>query len=175
MSALIEEQEARLYDTSGNDGHDAVPRLLIPALAPFYDHGRTIAYVLLRIAFGLTIFTHGLPKLTGSPHGSMADPMGGSTNLIENVLQMPFAPQLAMLVALLETFGGLAVAAGLATRLFAPMLAVQMAAICFALGPTYPWIDRGIEYPIILGFIALLIAMHGSVAWSVDRLIGREL
>ncbi|WP_459122572.1 DoxX family protein [Sphingobium ummariense] len=133
------------------------------------------SYVLLRIAFGLTIVTHGLPKLTGSAHGSMANPMAGSTNLIENVLGLPFAPQLALFVALLETVGGLSVAVGFATRLFAPMLAIQMAAICFALGPTYPWIDRGIEYPIILGFIALLISMNGAVAWSVDTRLGREL
>jgi putative oxidoreductase len=150
-------------------------RLLFPALERFYAAGRTISYVLLRIAFGLTIVTHGVPKLLGMPHGSMADPLQGSTNLIGNVLNLPLAPQLAMFVALLETFGGLAVAAGFATRLFAPMLAIQMAFICFALGPTYPWIDRGIEYPLMLGFIALLISMHGSVAWSVDRKIGREL
>ncbi|MFN3511922.1 MAG: DoxX family membrane protein [Phenylobacterium sp.] len=53
----------------------------------------------------------------------MADPMAGSTRLIGEVLGLPFAPQLAVFVALLETFGGLAVAAGLATRRFAPMLA----------------------------------------------------
>jgi putative oxidoreductase len=105
----------------------------------------------------------------------MANPMAGSVNLIENVLGLPFAPQLALFVALLETLGGLAVAVGFATRLFAPMLAVQMAAICFALGPTYPWIDHGIEYPIILGLIALLISMNGAVAWSVDTRLGREL
>lgn len=160
---------------SGSSESESAPRLLIPALAPLYAGGRTVSYVLLRIAFGLTIVTHGVPKLTGGSHGSMANPMQGSINMIENVLHFPVAPQLAMFVALLETFGGLAIAAGFATRLFAPMLAVQMAAICFALGPTYPWIDRGIEYPIILGFIALLIAMHGSVAWSLDRMLGREL
>jgi putative oxidoreductase len=148
---------------------------IFPGLTAFYAQGRVASYVLLRIAFGLTIVTHGLPKLTGSAHGSMANPLAGSTNLIENVLGLPFAPQLALFVALLETVGGLAVAAGFATRFFAPMLAIQMAAICVALGPTYPWIDRGIEYPIILGFIALLVSMHGAVAWSVDTLIGREL
>jgi putative oxidoreductase len=155
-------------------GHDR-GALLIPALAPFYAAGRVLSYALLRAVFGLTILTHGLPKLTGSAHGSMADPMAGSTALIGGTLGLPFAPQLALLVALLETFGGLAVAFGLATRLFAPMLAVQMAVICAALGPTYPWIDRGIEYPIILGFAALLIAMHGGGRWSIDRMIGREL
>lgn len=151
------------------------PELLFPSLADFYARGRVASYALLRIAFGLTIVTHGLPKLTGSAHGSMANPMAGSINLIENVLGLPFAPQLALFVALLETVGGLSVAVGFATRLFAPMLAIQMAAICFALGPTYPWIDRGIEYPILLGFIALLISMNGAVAWSVDTRLGREL
>lgn len=150
------------------------PRLLSPALAGFYARGRVASYVLLRMAFGITIMTHGLPKLTGSAHGSMADPMAGSVNLIENVLGLPFAPQLALFVALLESFGGLAVAIGFATRLVAPLLTVQMAAICLALGPTYPWIDRGIEYPIILGVVALHIAMNGAGAWSIDTCFGRS-
>jgi putative oxidoreductase len=168
-------QEVRLPipDPRGLAGRDA--RLLIPALGPFYAVAGPVASAMLRAAFGLTIVTHGVPKLLGTAHGSMADPMAGSTNLIGNVLGLPFAPELAALVALLETFGGLAVAAGFATRLFAPMLAVQMAVICLALGPIYPWIDRGVEYPLILGFIALWIAVQGGGRWSVDRLLGREL
>jgi putative oxidoreductase len=153
----------------------AAPRLLLPRLAPFYRRAEPLSYALLRAAFGLTIVTHGVPKLLGVPHGSMADPMAGSTHLIGTVLGLPFAPALALFVALLETFGGLAVAAGLATRLVAPMLAVQMAAICLALGPTYPWIDRGIEYPLLLGVVALAIAMRGGGPWSVDRRLGVEL
>lgn len=149
--------------------------LLIPALAPFYVQATPFAYALLRAAFGLTIVTHGVPKLLGIAHGSMANPMAGSTNLIANVLHLPFAPQLAMFVSLLETFGGLAVAIGLGTRLFAPMLAVQMAFISVALGPTYPWIDRGIEYPLMLGFVALLFSVKGGGSYSIDRCIGREL
>lgn len=150
------------------------PPSLSPALEGFYARGRVASYALLRMTFGITIMTHGLPKLTGSAHGSMADPMAGSVNLIENVLGLPFAPQLALFVALLESFGGLAIAIGFATRLFAPMLAVQMVAICLALGPTYPWIDRGIEYPIILGVVALHIAINGAVAWSIDTRLGRS-
>ncbi len=150
-------------------------RLLIPALAPFYERSKPLSYAALRTAFGLTVITHGVPKLLRTAHGSMADPMAGSINLIANTLNLPFAPQLAGLVALLETFGGLAVAIGLGTRLFAPMLAVQMVFISLALGPTYPWIDRGIEYPLMLGFVALLISIHGGGAYSVDRRIGSEL
>ncbi|MDF3812468.1 MULTISPECIES: DoxX family protein [Rhodopseudomonas] len=151
------------------------PRLLIPALASFYAAAKPVAYALLRVAFGLTIVTHGVPKLLGIGHGSMADPMGASINLIGKVLHLPLAPQLATFVALLETFGGLAIALGLATRLVAPMLAVQMAVISAALAPTYPWIDRGIEYPLMLGFIALLISIHGGGRYSIDRRIGHEL
>jgi putative oxidoreductase len=150
-------------------------RLLLPGLSRTYALGNQVGYALLRAAFGITIFTHGLPKLTGQPHGSMVDPMAGSINLITNVLQLPYPPQLALMVALLETFGGLAIAAGLATRLIAPMFAVQMAFICLALGPTWPWIDRGIEYPVMLGFTALLFAFRGGGPLSLDRLIGREL
>jgi putative oxidoreductase len=149
--------------------------LLFPELEIFYARGRAVAYVILRAAFGLTIVTHGIPKLTGRAHGSMANPLQGSTNLIEHSLGLPFAPELAVFVAMLETFGGLAVVIGFATRVFAPMLAIQMLAICVALGPTYPWIDRGIEYPILLGCIALLITFHGSSYWSIDRVRGREL
>ncbi|MGK6318600.1 DoxX family protein [Sphingomonas sp. DT-204] len=149
--------------------------LILPRLAPFYERAKPLTYTLLRMAFGLTILTHGIPKLLGTAHGSMANPMAGSTRLIGEVLGLPFAPQLAVFVALLETFGGLAVAGGLATRIFAPMLAIQMAAICFAVGPTYPWIDRGFEYPLILGFVGLMISIHGGGKWSVDRLIGREV
>ena len=149
--------------------------LIFPGLARFYDAAKPLSYALFRAAFGLTIVTRGLPKLTGSAHGSMADPMAGSTNLIANVLHLPFAPQLALFVAMLETFGGFAVAIGLATRLFAPMLAIQMAFICLALGPTYPWIDRGFEYPLVLGFAALLISIHGGGGVSADRLLGHEL
>lgn len=171
----VRDRDADESRDDANSGGEPRSSLLFPGLAGFYERGGRFSYILLRAAFGLTIVTHGLPKLTGRPHGSMADPLQGSTNLIANVLELPLAPQLAMFVALLETFGGLAVAAGFATRLFAPMLAIQMAVICVALGPTYPWIDRGVEYPIILGFIALLISMHGGGPGSVDTRLGREL
>lgn len=131
--------------------------------------------MLLRAAFGLTIVTHGTPKLTGRAHGLMANPLQSSTNLIEHSLGLPFAPELAIFVAMLETSGGLAIAIGFATRLFAPMFAVQMVGICLALGSTYPWIDRGIEYPIVLGFVALLITFHGRSSRSIDSGGGREI
>lgn len=149
--------------------------LIFGGLDPVYRRGGPLAYAALRVGFGYALVTHGLPKLLGTPHGSMADPMAGSINLIANVLYLPGAPQLALFVAVLEAVGGAMLAAGLLTRLVAPMVAIQMAFICLALGPTWPWIDRGIEYPFILGLVALFIALRGGGGFSVDRLIGREL
>lgn len=162
-------------ETPASAAEKSEARLIVPALAPFYERAKPISYALLRIGFGLTIVTHGVPKLLGVHHGSMADPMKGSIDLIQRVLNLPFAPQLAVFVAVLETFGGLAVAAGCATRLVAAMLAVEMIFVSIALGPTFPWIDRGIEYPIILGLVALHISARGGGVYSIDRLLGREL
>lgn len=148
--------------------------LYLGRLGGLYDRLEPLAYTALRVGFGVVLMTHGLPKLTGAAHGSMADPMAGSTALIAE-LGLPFAPLLAAFTALLETVGGAMLAVGVLSRLIAPMAAVQMAVICLALGPTWPWIDRGIEYPVVLGLVALLIALRGSGPISVDRLIGREL
>ncbi|GLK54504.1 putative oxidoreductase [Methylopila capsulata] len=154
---------------------NADARLVIPGLAGFYNRAYPMSYAALRIACGLTLVTHGLPKIMGTAHGSMADPMAGSTRLISETLGLPFGGELALFVAILEFAGGLMLAAGLLTRVVAPMFAVQMAVICWLLGATYPWIDRGFEYPLMLGFTALFIAFRGGGPLSLDRMIGREL
>ena len=64
-----------------------MPTLLIPALAPLYRCAEPLAYALLRAGFGVIMLTHGLPKLLGNAHGSMADPMAASINLIQNRLR----------------------------------------------------------------------------------------
>lgn len=125
-------------------------------------------YALLRIAFGAILLTHGLPKLLGNAHGSMANPMAGSINLIENVMGLPFAPQLAFLVMLLETVGAVMLMAGCATRLLALLIALEMVGISLALGPTWPWIDRGIEYPVFMGVLALYMVGRGAGRYSVE-------
>lgn len=143
----------------------------LPFLAGSYPRAEALAYTLLRVAFGVILITHGLPKLLRTSHGSMADPMAGSINLIENVLHLPAAPALAMCVALLESVGGALLALGFGTRLVAALVAMQMLAICYALGPTWPWIDRGIEYPFLMLFLAVFMAFSGGGRWSLDDAI----
>ncbi|MFC4729212.1 DoxX family protein [Coralloluteibacterium thermophilus] len=129
----------------------------------------------LRAVFGILLVTHGLPKLTGTGHGSMADPMAGSIHLIENVLHLPMAPLWAMGVAWLEGLGGLMLALGLATRPIALLVTLQMVGICFVLGPTWAWIDRGIEFPFLMAFLALFIALRGGGPLALDSWLHARL
>ncbi len=154
---------------------EAADRLLFPSLHGLYVRGEAITYAVLRAGFGLIILTHGVPKLLGRPHGSMADTLGGAMRMIETNLGLPFAPQLALLITGLETVGALALTVGLFTRLLAPMFALQMLVICFALRANFAWIDRGYEFPLVLGLIALFLSFRGGGDWSVDRWMRREL
>lgn len=129
------------------------------------------AYLLLRIVFGIVMMTHGLPKLLGTSHGSMADPMAGATRLIAEVLHLPGAPVLAWLVAALETFGGTMLVAGALTRPLAALMTVQMLVICYIHRQHFAWIDRGMEYPLVLLVVVLLIAARGGGAWSIDAVL----
>jgi len=133
-----------------------------------------LSYLLLRVAFGLMLMTHGVPKILGRSHGSMADPMAGSVHLIGNVLHLPAAPAIGWFIALLEGVGGLMLALGLLTRLVAPLVVVQMLVISWLLAPTFPWIDRGFEYPLMLVFVVLLIAARGGGPVSLDAWLRRR-
>lgn len=161
-------------DTSHHETSPAAvrERLLVQQLEIVYRHAEPVLYALLRLVFGIVMLTHGLPKALGIPHGSMADPMAGSTRLIQDVMGLPFAPQLAFLVMLLETGGALMLALGFWARPIGLLIALQMAGICYALGPTWPWIDRGIEFPFLMGFLALYIAVRGSGRFALDRRLG---
>lgn len=155
-------------------GAQSVQRLALPVPEWMTYRAEPILYAALRFMFGVILFTHGLPKALGTSHGSMADPMAGSINLIQNVMGLPFAPQLAFLVMLLETVGAFMLAFGVGTRLVALIVALEMVGISYALGPAWPWIDRGIEFPVLMGFLALYMAARGGGRYSVDQwLIGR--
>lgn len=129
---------------------------------------REAVTALLRAGYGVLLMSHGLPKLLGTPHGSMADPLAASTRLIDSTLGLPAAPVLAWLVTLLEAGGGLLLIAGLLVRPVAMLLTVEMLAICIALGPTWAWIDRGIEFPFLMALLSLWFAAEGGGRWGLD-------
>jgi putative oxidoreductase len=150
-------------------------RLIFPELRKFYDLADPFSYAVLRVAFGLILFTHGLPKALGGAHGAMANPFADSVNFITNTLNFPAPLLFGYFVELLETAGALMLALGLFTRLVAPMIAIEMAMICIILSPNWVWLDRGMEYALLMGFVALHISFRGGGQFSIDRLIGKEL
>jgi putative oxidoreductase len=151
-------------------------RLLFPGLGNFYNWAEPVAFTILRVGFGLTLLTHGIPKFFGGAHGTNTDPLAKTTGRIANTLHLPFADALSHIVSYLEVWGALMLAAGILTRIVAPMIAVEMACICIALIPTgFVWTNGGYEYALLMGFVALLISIKGGGKYSVDRLIGREL
>ncbi|WP_444757583.1 DoxX family protein [Pseudomonas sp. A014] len=147
----------------------SIPRDTPSSARNFQARLEPVFYALLRGVLGIVMFTHGLPKLLGDSHGSMADPMASSTHLIGNVMGLPFAAELAFLVMLLETVGALMLVVGVLTRPVALAMAAEMVGISYALGPTWPWVDRGIEYPVILGSLALYMAIRGGGRFALDH------
>lgn len=147
----------------------SIPRDTPSSARTLQAHLEPIFYALLRGVLGIVMFSHGLPKLLGDSHGSMVDPMASSTHLIGNVIGLPFAAELAFLVMLLETVGALMLVVGVLTRPVALAMAAEMVGISYALGPTWPWVDRGIEYPVILGSLALYMAIRGGGRFALDN------
>ncbi len=143
------------------------PRLLIPALKPFYDRVEPLTWTLIRITAGAMILPHGWPKLM----------MGIDATAAMALVRRGITPAepLAALLIFLETIGGLCVALGLFTRFFAAAITVEMAVIVYQYLPKFGWTGPGYEYPLMWGLVMLAIALRGGGAWSLDRRIGVEL
>ena len=143
------------------------PRLLIPALAPFYDAVRPLSWLLIRLTAGLMIIPHGWPKVQAGVAATAA------TALARRGIQ-PAEP-LAIVIIALETIGGLCVALGLFTRFWAAAIAIEMGVIAWQYFPAFGWTRPGYEYPLMWGLVMLAIALRGGGPYSLDRAIGREL
>lgn len=156
------------------DGHQV--RLVFPSLATFYSLAEPLGYAALRVWFGMTLLTHGYPKVFRVPHGAIADPYANLVNVIGNKLGLPAPELLALLVTFLESGGAIMLAAGLGTRIIAPMLAVQMVVIALGVHwPAWGWTQHGMEYSLLMGALAGYMSLRGGGRYSLDRLIGREI
>lgn len=145
------------------------PAPLIPALAGVYRRVGGWGYPLIRIAAGLMLVPHGWAKLVdGEVHQLAAN--------FAVVGPVP-AGFWAYLVASVELFGGLMLAAGLLTRLAAAAIAIEMAVIVLKvhLANGFFWTRLGYEFPLLWGLVCLGILCAGSGPASLDRAIGREL
>lgn len=142
------------------------PKPILPFTKTITDALSPYMEPLLRITTGALLIPHGWGKLNGG--------LEGTGQFFESVGYTP-GYELALLVALVEVVGGLALVLGLLTRPFAIAVAVFMAqAALFHAGNGFNWSNGGYEYPLFWMIAALFFAVRGGGKLSVDRLIGRE-
>ncbi len=145
------------------------PIPLIRPLAGLYRRVGGAGYPLIRIAAGLLLVPHGWAKLVdGEVHQLAAN--------LDATGPTPGAPW-AYLVAGVELFGGLLLAAGLLTRLAAAAIAIEMAVIVIKvhLANGFFWTRLGYEFPLLWGLVCVGLLCGGGGPASLDRAIGREL
>lgn len=125
-----------------------------------------LAWLALRAATGLLLVPHGAQKLFGMFGGGG---IAGTAGFLDSV-GYPAATLMAVLIGVVEFFGGLMIAFGFMTRFAAVAVAVFMAfAVLFHLGNGFFWTAKGYEYPLFWGVAAVFFAIKGGGALSIDR------
>ena len=134
---------------------------------------------LLRVAAGLVFVAHGAQKLFGFGGG------GGLTGTAQLFAQAGLSPPfaLAMLVGLVEIFGGLLLVVGLFTRTAAGVFAIEMLVavwtVHLAHGFFLNWNNtagagHGYEFSLVLIAVLASLMATGPGALSIDRSRARE-
>lgn len=142
-------------------------RLIIPGVAGIYAALAPYSYTLIRVALGLILIPHGFNKLF------LNDAVPASRNFVNFGWAYPLA--CAYAIGVLEFFGGILLALGLFTRAVALAFTVEMAVIVFGvLWPNWSWGNRGMEYALFMGVVALAILLRGGGKLSLDQVMSKE-
>ncbi|GMG82225.1 DoxX family protein [Paralimibaculum aggregatum] len=151
----------------------ATTPLAIPALRPLYAAAGPLADAGLRVAAGLFLLPHAAQKLFGWFGGYGLEASG---QYFETQLGFADGFAAALAAGLVELVAGLALALGLGTRIAAGAIAVMLlVATTVHLPNGFFWTDGGWEYPVLWAILAARFAAAGGGAYSLDRLIGREV
>jgi putative oxidoreductase len=147
-------------------------RPIVPAFTSITDALAPFAEPLVRVAAGLLLVPHGAQKLFGWFGGYGIDATG---QFFAAKLGLPAS--LAVVAGVIEFFGGFLLAAGIATRAVAALVAglMAVAVVQVHLPAGFFWTSGGYEYPLLWGIVALSFAIRGGGRYSVDALIGREV
>ena len=145
---------------------------LVPAFASITDALSPFAEPLVRVTAGLLLVPHGAQKLFGWFGGYGIEATG---QFFAAKLGLPAS--LAMTAGIIEFFGGLLLAAGIATRPVAALVfgLMAVAVVQVHLPAGFFWTTGGYEYPLLWGIVALSFVIRGGGRYSVDGLIAREI
>ena len=148
------------------------PRPYVPAFSGIYAAFDPIALPLLRLTMGLILFPHGCQKLFGWFGGLGFEKF---TEIFDKIGWHPAVFWVA-LVALTESVGGLMLAFGFLTRFAAAAILIFMLNAVWATSAKgFFWAQGGMEYPILIGVVALVFLIKGGGRFSVDHALGKEL
>jgi putative oxidoreductase len=142
----------------------------VPDLASITDALSPFAEPLVRVAAGLLLVPHGAQKLFGWFGGYGIEATG---QFFATKLGLPAS--LAVTAGIIEFFGGLMLAVGIATRPVAALVfgVMAVAVVQVHLPAGFFWTDGGYEYPLLWGIVALSYVVRGGGRYSVDGLIAR--
>ena len=143
------------------------PRLLLPALKPFYERAIPLSWPVVRVAVGWNLLVHAWNKINLGP-----------AKMAPAFTSMGFEPGALYywLSFLIEGLGGLGILLGLFTRFFAAAVAIEMFVIFWLYWHTgFSWLARGYEYVLLWGLVAFAIALRGGGPYSLDRKLGVQL
>lgn len=120
----------------------------------------------LRVVVGVVFLMHGGQKLFMGFHN-----VGGFLGS----LGIPLPQIAAILLTLLEFFGGIALVFGIFTRWIAPLLAIDMAVAIFTVHLKNGFfMPGGVEFPLTLLAANLCLTLSGAGAASVDGVIAKK-
>ena len=134
--------------------------------------------LILRLTLGVVMFPHGAQKLLGW-YGGFG--FSGTMGFFTETMHLPWL--VAFLVIIGESFGSVALLAGLLTRFTAASLAVIMVGAIVTThlphGFFMNWFGKqageGYEYHLLVIGISLALLITGAGKWSVDKLIAERL
>jgi putative oxidoreductase len=131
---------------------------------------QNLAFLTLRIVFGLIFIGHGTQKLFGWFGG------GGIQGTVKMMTNIGVRPQKfwAWVAGLCEALGGLGLVFGLLTPLASALIVgtMLMAMIKVHWRNGFWNSNRGIEFPLINAFLAAFFGIAGPGAYAVDAILG---